>query len=132
LQEVANTKRAIVCSGVKSVSSRIFVLAPSLVNTKVEPRCQAVLDIMPDPSRRQSWWNMKPGLYTLDAIVFGDKPEPTDVSLEMLRLHTWKAKQIVLIWLGWHSLRMMIVVLDPGMKVLGRVERHPSRRIGSI
>jgi hypothetical protein len=85
LQEVANAKRAIVCSGVKSVSTRIFVLAPSLVHTKVEPGCQAVLDIMPGPSRRESWWNMKPDLYTLLLKFTGSKAgDPRDMIYALL------------------------------------------------
>ncbi|KAF2464838.1 HET-domain-containing protein [Lindgomyces ingoldianus] len=65
LQEVANAKRAVVCSGTKSVSARIFALAPLLMNTTPEPHCQAVLDIMPGPSRKYSWWSQKRDLYTL-------------------------------------------------------------------
>jgi hypothetical protein len=65
LQEVANPKRALVSCGTKSVSTRSFALAPVLLNTIPEPHCQAVLDIMPGPSRKDSWWNQKRDLYTL-------------------------------------------------------------------
>jgi hypothetical protein len=89
LQEVANAKRAIVCSGVKSVSTRIFVLAPSLIHTKVEPGCQAVLDIMPGPSRRESWWNMKPDLYTLLLKFTGSKAgDPRDMIYALLGIYS--------------------------------------------
>jgi hypothetical protein len=85
LQEVANAKRAIVCSGTRSVSSRIFVLAPSLVHIKLEPGCQAVLDIMPGPSRRESWWNLKPDLYTLLLKFSGSKAgDPRDMIYALL------------------------------------------------
>ena len=65
LQEVANAKAAVVCSGTKSVSARIFALAPLLIGAKLEPHCQAVLDIMPGSSRKESWWSQKRDLYTL-------------------------------------------------------------------
>jgi hypothetical protein len=65
LQEVANAKRALVSSGTRSLSARIFALGPVLLNTSPDPHCQAVLDIMPGPSRKDSWWNRKSDLYTL-------------------------------------------------------------------
>jgi len=65
LQEVANAKAAVFCSGTKSVSARIFALAPLLIGAKLEPHCQAVLDIMPGSSRKESWWSQKRDLYTL-------------------------------------------------------------------
>jgi len=39
LQEVANAKAAVICSGTKSVSARIFALAPLLIGAKPEPYC---------------------------------------------------------------------------------------------
>jgi len=54
LQEVANARAAIVCSGTKFISARIFTLIPLLIGTKLEPHCQAVLDIMPGSSRKKS------------------------------------------------------------------------------
>ncbi|OCK89825.1 HET-domain-containing protein, partial [Cenococcum geophilum 1.58] len=65
LQEVANAKAAVVCSGTRSISARIFALAPLLIGAKPEPHCQAVLDIMPGSSRKESWWSQKRDLYTL-------------------------------------------------------------------
>jgi hypothetical protein len=79
LQEVANAKRAIVCSGTKFVSARIFALAPLLVKTKPDPHCQAVLDIMPGPSRKDSWWSQKRDIYTLLLKFNGSKAsDPRD------------------------------------------------------
>ena len=79
LQEVANAKRAIVCSGTKFVSARIFALAPLLVGTKPDPHCQAVLDIMPGPSRKDSWWSQKQDIYTLLLKFNGSKAsDPRD------------------------------------------------------
>ena len=57
LQEVANAKVAVVCTGTRSISARIFALAPSLIGIQPKPHCQAVLDIMPGPSRKDSWWS---------------------------------------------------------------------------
>lgn len=65
IQEVANAKTALVCVGTKSVSSRIFALAPWLIGIQPESHCQAVLDIMPGQSRETSWWSQKRDLYTL-------------------------------------------------------------------
>jgi hypothetical protein len=65
LQEVANAKRACVTCGTKSISARSFALAPVLLDTIPEPHCQPVLDIMPGPSRKESWWNRRRDLYTL-------------------------------------------------------------------
>ena len=47
------------------VGSRIFALAPMLINVEPDSHCQAVLDIMPGPSRDSSWWNQRRDLYTL-------------------------------------------------------------------
>ncbi|KAF2186451.1 HET-domain-containing protein [Zopfia rhizophila CBS 207.26] len=73
LQEVANARAAVVCSGAKSVSARIFALGPLLIGVQPEPHCQAVLDIMPGPSRNDSWWSQKRDLYTLLLKFKGSK-----------------------------------------------------------
>lgn len=65
LQEVSNAKTAVVCSGGKFVSARIFSLAPFLLGVTPVSHCQAVLDIMPGPSRKHSWWSQSQDLYTL-------------------------------------------------------------------
>ncbi len=65
LQEVANAKRAVVYSGFRCVSARIFALAPLLLNSHPPPQVQAVLDIMPGFSRESSWWSQKRNLQTL-------------------------------------------------------------------
>jgi translation initiation factor 2 beta subunit (eIF-2beta)/eIF-5 len=65
LQEVSNAKSAVVCSGGKFVSARIFTLAPFLLGVTPEAHCQAVLDIMPGPSRKHSWWSQSQDLFTL-------------------------------------------------------------------
>jgi hypothetical protein len=65
LQEIANAKAVVVYAGTKSVSARIFALAPLLAGVQLTPHCQAVLDIMSDQSRKDSWWSQKRDLYTL-------------------------------------------------------------------
>ncbi|KAK5659490.1 hypothetical protein OQA88_691 [Cercophora sp. LCS_1] len=65
LQEVANSQAAVVCCGNAAVSSRVFGLAPLLMGVKPEPRCQAILDMMPGPFRGSSWFSGKRDLYTL-------------------------------------------------------------------
>ncbi|QMW46303.1 hypothetical protein G4B11_009758 [Aspergillus flavus] len=65
LQEVANARAGLVCCGQKSVSAHIFPLAPLLIDIIPNTQSQAVLDIMPGPSRNGTWWNMNQDLYTL-------------------------------------------------------------------
>ncbi|KAF2737685.1 HET-domain-containing protein, partial [Polyplosphaeria fusca] len=65
LQEVANAKRARVWCGTKSIKARTFSLAPLLVGIRPERHCKAVLDIMPGPSRKNSWWGENRSLYNL-------------------------------------------------------------------
>jgi hypothetical protein len=65
LQEVANGSKSTVCSGTKSVSARVFAIAPLLLNLRPKPHCQAVLDIMPGWSRENSWWSTKRDLRAL-------------------------------------------------------------------
>jgi ankyrin repeat protein len=65
LQEVANARKATVYCGTRSVPAEIFACAPSVIREEPEPHCQAVLDIMPGPSRSGSWWGQKRDLCTL-------------------------------------------------------------------
>jgi hypothetical protein len=65
LQEVANAGRATVLSGTKSVSARVFAIAPLLLKVHPKPHCQALLDIMPGWSRESSWWSAQRDLRTL-------------------------------------------------------------------
>ncbi|KAH6665944.1 ankyrin repeat-containing domain protein [Halenospora varia] len=65
LQEVANARVAIVQCGNKSISSRIFAQAPALMGMAVDSNSQAVLDIMPGFSRKESWWAERRDLQTL-------------------------------------------------------------------
>jgi ankyrin repeat protein len=65
LQEVANARKAVVCSGTRSVPAEIFARAPSMIREQPEPHCQAVLDIMPGAHRSESWWDQERDLCTL-------------------------------------------------------------------
>jgi ankyrin repeat protein len=65
IQEVVNARAAKVTCGTKSVSARIFALSPFLVGLSPNPHCQAILDVMPGPTRKYSWWTQNQDLYTL-------------------------------------------------------------------
>lgn len=65
LQEVANAKSALLCCGTRSVSVRVFAIAPLMLNVSPSTHCQAVLDIMPGIWREATWWSKNNSLYTL-------------------------------------------------------------------
>lgn len=56
LQEVAVAKSAIITCGQNKVSSRTFVMMPSLLVIARDVGERARLEIMPGPLRRTSWW----------------------------------------------------------------------------
>ncbi|KAH8746056.1 heterokaryon incompatibility protein-domain-containing protein [Hyaloscypha sp. PMI_1271] len=76
LPEIANARVAIILCGKKSISARIFAQFPSLIGLQPQPYCQAVLDIMPGFSRKESWWSQKRNLHTL--LVKFRKSEVSD------------------------------------------------------
>ncbi|KUI72541.1 Heterokaryon incompatibility protein 6, OR allele [Cytospora mali] len=76
LQEVASAKEAIIMCGHNSISTRLFVMIPSMFGLAVSVRCQAVLDIMPGYSRRRSWRDTQPDLHTL--LIMFVASEATD------------------------------------------------------
>ncbi|KAK8040084.1 hypothetical protein PG993_008495 [Apiospora rasikravindrae] len=51
--------------GLKSISSKIFSVMPRLMRMDVDDHTQAVLDVMPGPLRKESWWNFDHKLVTL-------------------------------------------------------------------
>lgn len=65
IQEVANARAATVMCGSQSVSARIFSLIPPLIGVIQNPHCQAILDIMPGPGRKHSWWSQNRTLHSL-------------------------------------------------------------------
>lgn len=65
IQEVANARCAVIICGSKSVSSRVFSAMPYLMELEMHTHTKAVMDVMPGPLRRQSWWNNDRRLITL-------------------------------------------------------------------
>jgi ankyrin repeat protein len=65
IQEIANARSATIMCGRATVSSRIFAAMPSLVGMELDPHRQAILDIMPGPLRKHSWWAENRELRTL-------------------------------------------------------------------
>lgn len=65
LQEVAKARAATIMCGTKSASARIFAVVPPLLGIKPDYHSQSVLDIMPGPSRKYSWWTENRDLETL-------------------------------------------------------------------
>lgn len=70
-----------------SVSTRTFVLMPSLMQVKTNEHTQAVLDIMPGHLREQSWWSSSRDLCTL-LRKFGNSEatDPRDNIYALLRV----------------------------------------------
>jgi ankyrin repeat protein len=65
IQEIANARSATIMCGKATISSRIFAAMPSLVGMELDPHRQAILDIMPGPLRKHSWWAENRDLRTL-------------------------------------------------------------------
>ncbi|EMD93915.1 hypothetical protein COCHEDRAFT_1094008, partial [Bipolaris maydis C5] len=65
IQEVAKARRAIIACGWKSVSTRVFTKAPSLLGLELDPHSKAILDVMPGHLRATNWYTQQPTLHTL-------------------------------------------------------------------
>ncbi|KAM6479445.1 heterokaryon incompatibility protein-domain-containing protein [Trichoderma sp. SZMC 28011] len=76
LQEVAFAKAGTISCGTKSVSARLFALAPVLLGVTPDAHCQSVLDIMPSPWRESTWWSESRSFHNL-LFNFGNS-EATD------------------------------------------------------
>lgn len=63
--KIADAQTAIIHCGKKAISARIFAQAPSFIGLCPPNHCQAILDIMPEFSREESWWSESPSLQTL-------------------------------------------------------------------
>ncbi|KAK3339910.1 heterokaryon incompatibility protein-domain-containing protein [Lasiosphaeria hispida] len=85
LQEVAHSQAAVVYCGAESVSARVFAIAPFLMGITPEPRCQAVLDMMPSMFRKETWSNGNRYLHML-LQSFGDNSatDPRDLVYALL------------------------------------------------
>lgn len=81
IQEVAVAKRATIRCGWKSVSTRIFAFLPQLMEQAMDAHVQAVLDVMPGPSKRNehSWWSRDRSLMSLLAkFRYSESKDPRD------------------------------------------------------
>ncbi|KAI6375890.1 hypothetical protein MCOR32_005205 [Pyricularia oryzae] len=65
IQEAAKARSALVMYDRYSVQSSTFVLVPQLFDFEVPEGTQAVLDVLPGPLRKTSWWNYARDLRTL-------------------------------------------------------------------
>lgn len=65
LQEAAFAQAGIISCGTKSMSARLFTLAPLLLDITPDAHCQSVIDIMPSQWRNASWLSANRSLYTL-------------------------------------------------------------------
>ncbi|OSS45162.1 hypothetical protein B5807_09092 [Epicoccum nigrum] len=79
IQEVANARAARMMCGGKSVLAGTFALFPYLLDITPNQHCQAILDVMPGPTRKHSWWTRKHDLNTLLLRFKGSKAsDPRD------------------------------------------------------
>lgn len=53
---MAKARSAVIYCAGSRVSSRVFAVMPVLLSTEVGTHQQSIIDIMPGPSRRTSWW----------------------------------------------------------------------------
>jgi ankyrin repeat protein len=65
IQEVANARSARIMCGTATVSAAVFAVTPLLLDVQPDPHCQAILNIMPGPSRKYSWWTQDRTLHML-------------------------------------------------------------------
>jgi hypothetical protein len=87
IQEVANSRRALVCCGNKLVSAGVFALSPYLFAVKPSEQAQAILDVMPGRSRYDSWWARGHDLYTLlRKFRFSKASDPRDMIYALVRI----------------------------------------------
>ncbi|KAF3003576.1 hypothetical protein E8E13_006533 [Curvularia kusanoi] len=73
IQEVANARAARVTCGTKSVLARTFALSPYFSGIIPSKHRQAILDVMPGPTRKYSWWTDSHDLSTLLLKFQGSK-----------------------------------------------------------
>jgi len=89
LPEVAHSHAAVVSCGKASVSARIFGIAPYLMGLQPSKHCQALLDMMPGPFRKSSWFGEKRDLATLLEYFGGNEArDPRDLIYALLSIAT--------------------------------------------
>lgn len=98
LQEIANARAATILCGTKFVSARVFAQAPNSIGLKAGPHSQAILDIMPGLSRKESWWSKRRNLHTL-LIKFreSEATDDRDVIYALLGLSSDASKSNILL-----------------------------------
>jgi ankyrin repeat protein len=98
LQEVANARSARIICGTKSVSARMFAVAPVLEDVVPNVHCQAVLDIMPGSPRKYSWWDGTRDLRTiLHKFQRSQASDPRDNIYALLGISTDRYQNTVLV-----------------------------------
>ncbi|KAK8862836.1 HET-domain-containing protein [Apiospora arundinis] len=58
IQEIGSARVASIFCGEKSITSSIFSVMPFIMDMRPDPYVQAVLDVMPGPLRKGSWWHL--------------------------------------------------------------------------
>ncbi|KAH6614249.1 heterokaryon incompatibility protein-domain-containing protein, partial [Boeremia exigua] len=92
IQEVANAKRARVVCGAESVLARTFALFSFLSEISPSQHCQAIMDVMPGPTREYSWWTENHDLNTLLLKFRGSQAsEPRDKICALLGISSDRA-----------------------------------------
>jgi ankyrin repeat protein len=90
-QEVAQARTAEVMCGAQFISVRIFAVTASLFDMETEHHCQAILDIMPGPSRKTSWWAGQRDLRTLlYKFRKSERSDPRDAIYSLLGISSDK------------------------------------------
>ncbi|ETS78652.1 hypothetical protein PFICI_08505 [Pestalotiopsis fici W106-1] len=65
IQEVAQAKRASLGCTEGWIKATTFAAAPNLLEVEPSTQCQAIIDVMPGPSRLSSWFGQNPNMSTL-------------------------------------------------------------------
>lgn len=93
VQEAAYAKTAYIqCSWI-SVPTRVFCIMPHLLETDMDARSQALLEVLPGPLRQSSWWNDTRDLGTvLQKFSSCESTDPRDQIFALLGLSSDCAK----------------------------------------
>ncbi|KAH6687757.1 heterokaryon incompatibility protein-domain-containing protein [Plectosphaerella plurivora] len=79
IQEAANAPRARIQCSWHSVSTRTFALMPQLMGIAPGPREQVLLEVLPGPLRKHSWWHKNRSLETLlNKFQYSESTEECD------------------------------------------------------
>ncbi|KAH7375185.1 heterokaryon incompatibility protein-domain-containing protein [Plectosphaerella cucumerina] len=79
IQEAANAARARIQCSWRSVPTRTFALMPQLMGISPGPREEALLEVLPGPLRKHSWWHTDRSLETLlEKFQYSESKEECD------------------------------------------------------